>query len=138
MDMSVFGLEPGTSERILILGAATMLILALITVVARRRHSYWWVSISFIIAGCAGLALGSYFAVRIFVETIQSMSKTGGGISAVYLGIWQATRPGWPWSSLWPQLYSCFRVRGKSSLRSRARAGHAPRSLHRRRPLRSS
>ena len=93
MDMSVFGLEPGTSARILIVGAATMLILALITAVARRWHSYWWVSISFIIAGCAGLALGSYFAVRIFTETIQSMSKTGGGIASVYLGIWQATQP---------------------------------------------
>ena len=91
MDMSVFGLEPGTSARILIVGAATTSILALITAVARRRHSYWWVSISFIIAGCAGLALGSYFAVRIFAETIQSMSKTGGGIASVYLAIWQAT-----------------------------------------------
>ena len=93
MDMSVFGLEPGTSARILIVGAATTSILALITAVARRRHSYWWVSISFIIAGCAGLALGSYFAARIFTETVQSMSKTGGGIASVYLGIWQATQP---------------------------------------------
>jgi len=93
MDMSVFGLEPGTSARILIVGAATMSILALITAVARRWHSYWWVSISFIIAGCAGLALGSYFAARIFMEAIQSMSKTGGGIASVYLGIWQATQP---------------------------------------------
>jgi hypothetical protein len=91
--MTIFGLEPGTSERILILGAATMLILALITAVARRRHSYWWVSISFIIAGCAGLALGSYFAVRIFAETVASMARVGGGISTVYLGIWQATQP---------------------------------------------
>ena len=36
MDMSVFGLEPGTSARILIVGAATTSILALITAVARR------------------------------------------------------------------------------------------------------
>jgi hypothetical protein len=93
MDMAVFGFDPSTSARILIVGTTTVIILALITAVARRWRSYWWVSIAFIITGCAGLALGSYFAMRSFTETFDSMRRIGGGISTVFLAISQATQP---------------------------------------------
>jgi hypothetical protein len=93
MDLTVFGLEPGTSARILVMGATTIVMLAFITAAARRWHSYWWVSIAFIIASCASLALGSYFAVRVFIGALGAMAKTGGGIASVRLGIWQATQP---------------------------------------------
>jgi len=73
--------------------AATVVMLGFIVAVARRRQSYWWGPIAFIVTSCAGLALGSYFAVRIFMNVLDEMSRTGGGISAVQLGISQATQP---------------------------------------------
>jgi hypothetical protein len=93
MDLTVFGFEPGTSARILVVGATTIFMLAFITAAARRLHSYWWVSIALIVASCASLALGGYFAVRIFMGAVDNMAKTGGGIASVRFAIWQATQP---------------------------------------------
>ena len=93
MDLTFFGLEPGTSARALIVGCTTAVMVALIMAVARRRQSYWWVPIAFIVAGWASLALGSYFAVRIFQGELEAMKTGGGGIASVRLGIWQATQP---------------------------------------------
>jgi hypothetical protein len=93
MNMIIFDLEATTLARILIVGAVAVILPAFITTLARRWHSYWWVSIAFIIGSWAGLALGSYFAVRLFEGTLASMSKIGGGIEAVFLGVWQATQP---------------------------------------------
>lgn len=93
MDTTILGFEPGTSARMLIVAAATGLMLAFIIAVARRRQSYWWVSIASIAAGYAGLALASYFAVRIFMGVLANMAISGGGIASVRFGIWQATQP---------------------------------------------
>jgi len=93
MQLVVFGFEPGTSTRVLIVGFTTLVMLVFITAVARRRASYWWVSMSFIVVSSAGLALGSYFAVRIFTRTFDDMRRVGGGIAAVDFGVWQATQP---------------------------------------------
>ncbi len=93
MELAVFGFEPGTSARILIVGFTTLVMLTFITVVARRRASYWWTSMSFIVASCASLALGSFFAVRIFMGTLDDMRRVGGGIAVMLVGAWQATQP---------------------------------------------
>lgn len=93
MDLAIFGYEPGTFARILVMGTTTIIMLAFITAAARRWHSYWWVSIALIVASCANLALGSYFAVRIFMVAIGNMAKAGGGIASVRFAIWQATQP---------------------------------------------
>ena len=93
MDLIDFGFEPGTSARILVVGATAIVMLAFITAVARRWRSYWWVSIALLVASCANLALGAYFAVRIFMGALASMAITGGGISSVRFGVWQATQP---------------------------------------------
>lgn len=92
MDMTTFGFEADTFA-ILIVGVTTVVMLAVLTAVARRRQSYWWLSIAFVIVSCASLALGSFFSVRIFMGVFEDMSRVGGGISAVWLGIWQATQP---------------------------------------------
>ena len=75
------------------MGATTIVMLAVITAAARRWHSYWWVSIAFIVASSASLALGSYFAVRVFMGALGTMANAGGGIASVRFGIWQATQP---------------------------------------------
>ena len=93
MDLTFFGLEPVTSARILVTGVATVTMLVLITIVARRWHSYWWTSIALIVASCGGLALGGYFAVRILQISFDGMRTSGGGIASVRLAIWQATQP---------------------------------------------
>jgi phosphoglycerol transferase MdoB-like AlkP superfamily enzyme len=93
MDTTIMGLEPGTSARVLFVAVVTAVMLALIIAVARRRQSYWWVSIASIAASYAGLALASYFAVRIFMGALANMAVSGGGIAAVRFGIWQATQP---------------------------------------------
>lgn len=93
MDSAIFGLNPGTLGPVLIVGAVTVVVLTVSTAFARRWHSYGWLSIAFVIAGCAGLALGSFLAVRILMGTFDSMSEAGGGIGAVWFGIWEATQP---------------------------------------------
>src|SRR5207237_1260742 len=93
MHMTIFGSDPGTSARIVMVGATAMVLFAFITAVARRRRSYWWVSMALIVASCACLALGSYFAVRIFAGALGDMAITGGGIASVRFAIWQATQP---------------------------------------------
>lgn len=93
MDITIFGSEPGTSARIVVIGATAIVLFAFIAAVARRRRSFWWVSMALITASCACLALGSYFAVRIFASAVGDMAITGGGIASVRFGIWQATQP---------------------------------------------
>jgi hypothetical protein len=93
MELAVFGFEPGTFTRLLVVVFTTLVTLVVIMAVAWRRASYWWVSMSLIVASCAGLALGSYFAVRIFTSTLDDMGRAGGGIVAVNVGVWQSTQP---------------------------------------------
>lgn len=126
MDLMGFGFEPGTSARILIVGATTMVMIMFITAVARRRRSYWWVSIAFIVASCASLALGAFFAVRIFSAVVADMAKRGGGIAAVRFGMWQATQPALAaaWMALVIGLLACVFVlpRARKELASEAGA----------------
>lgn len=93
MDITPFGFEPGTTARILVVVVTTTVLLAFITTIARRWNSYWWVSIAFVVASCAALALGAFLSVRILRSVFDDMAITGGGIGTVWFGIWQATQP---------------------------------------------
>lgn len=86
-------LESGTLVPILIVSVTVAAVLAFLTALARRWRSNWWLSLAIIITGCGGLALGSFLAVRIFMGVLEEMSRIGGGIASVSLGIWQATQP---------------------------------------------
>lgn len=103
MDMRFSGFEAATSLRLLMIGVATIVALAAIVTVARRRQSYWWTSVALIAVGYAAMALSSYFAVRMLIATFDDMAVSGGGIRTVSTGIWQATQL--PLASAWAALF---------------------------------
>ena len=93
MDKAFLGFELGTSARVLVVSVVTVLLLAGVMAVARRRQSYWWVSIALLAAGYAGLALASFVAVGILKSAFAGMALQGGGIATVRFSIWRATEP---------------------------------------------
>ena len=109
------------------------LMLAFITGTARHRRSDWWVSLAFIAASCASLALGSYFSVRSFKSALDGMAITGGGIASVRFAIWQGTQPALAaaWLALALTLLACLFVlpRGWKELTNLAGARRLPATI---------
>lgn len=99
MDLRFFGFETATSLRLLIVGVATGVALAAIVTIARRRQSYWWITVALIAVGYAAMALSSYLAARMLIATFADMAVSGGGIRTLSTGIWQATQL--PLASAW-------------------------------------
>ncbi len=95
----LLGPEHETVPWIALVGAITVVLFAVILVLARRQRSYASASLSLLAVAYAGVALASCFALWTINRTLQEMAVTGGGIGAIAFGIWQAARL--PLASAW-------------------------------------
>lgn len=99
MSLRLLGFESGAASTILVLGMAIVLLLAVVVMVARRRTNAAAMAVSLAAAACSGIALASFVAVRYFAHVWLDVSKTGGGIGAIGLGIGEAAQL--PLSAAW-------------------------------------
>lgn len=123
-------MDKTTLLRLLIVGVATIVALAAIVTIARRRQSYWWTSVALIAIGYAAMALSSFLAVRMLIATFDDMAVSGGGIRAVSTGIWQATQL--PLAAAWAAIVISALAAGVALPRL---AAHAPAAERRRQVL---
>jgi hypothetical protein len=99
MDMRLLGFESGAASTILVVGIVIVLLLTLVIAVARRRNNYAEGAVAVIAAAYGGVALASFMAVRYFANALTDMSRFGGGIASLSLGMGEAAQL--PLSATW-------------------------------------
>ena len=75
---------------VIIIGAA-VLVIGYLLFVARGQKDLASASIVAVAAGCAGIALASFFAVRQFTGVVDEISRSGRVLPEITYGIWHAS-----------------------------------------------
>ncbi len=91
--MSLHGVPPQVIAYIIVSVLPALIAFSLLIAIARIRTSHLWLVPGWLAAAALAPAVATFFAVRLLISAFSALATSGGGLSVVCAGMWEALQP---------------------------------------------